>query len=103
MIVHSGRGIHLYYVYEHSIPAKTKDGIINTRLLRLHKNFVDGINQLVKDVVASTQLSVDDASTDTSRYARVPGTLNPNTNTMCYLVHANGPHYTFAELSEVIS
>ncbi len=103
MIVHSGRGIHLYYVYADSIPARLRNGSRNEKLLKIHANFVNAIYALVKDTVASTKLSVDDACTDTARYARVPGTANPNTNTMCYLINADGPYYTFADFFNIFN
>ena len=102
MIVHSGRGIHLYYVYSNSIPARLKNGSSNDKLRKIHAYFVNGIYALVEDAVASTQLNVDDACTDTSRYARVPGTYNPNTSTMCYLVYSDGPYYTFDDLFNIL-
>lgn len=103
MIVHSGRGIHIYYVYTDSIPYMLGRHKPNIKGMISHRMFVDALCARIEDVVDGTGISVDKACSDLSRYVRVPGTLNPKTGTMCHLVVADGPTYTFDSLRKALT
>lgn len=100
IIVHSGRGFHLYYVYADSIPCRLRGGCPNVKGKRIHRYLTRQIYALVQDAIRDTGLSVDGGCLDLSRYARVPGIFNPAAQVMCTLLYADGPRYTFAELFE---
>ena len=52
--------------------------------------------------IAETALSVDNVCCDLSRYVRVPGTINSKTGTLCSLIDAEGPKYSFEELNKAL-
>ena len=102
IIVDSGRGLHLYYIYERSIPARLKGGCANDKGLAVHADLTRKIYARVSSVLDGRALTVDCHCTDLSRYARVPGTVNPHTGTFCTLIRWNGPFYSFDSLYDAL-
>lgn len=98
MVVHSGRGIHLYYVYAQSIPARLKGGVPNAKGLKIHRYLTSVIYHSVRIAIADTALTIDEACSDLVRYVRVPGTSNTKAGSMCRIVKASNKVYTFDDL-----
>lgn len=103
MIISSGRGIHLYYVYEHSIPVRLRSGASNSTGIYCHRRLTELLYDRVSSMVEDTELSVDKACADTSRYVRVPGTYNAKAGTMCSIITSDGPLYQFENLFEALN
>lgn len=100
MIVHTGRGLHIYYMYAKSIPVKIADGALFSRGLRAHANLQNTIYQSLSVVFASTALEVDSACKDVTRLVRVAGTRNAHTGAEASIVYNSQKRYSFAELRE---
>ena len=100
MIVHTGRGLHIYYLYANSVPAKKADGTPFSRGLGAHYKLQNAIYQSLAVVLSSTGLEVDPVCKDATRLVRVAGTCNAHTGTEAAIVYNSKKRYSFAELSE---
>ena len=100
MLVHTGRGLHLYYVLERSTPVRLKDGSRNERGLAYVNDVTAGISRVLARVLAGVAgAEVDECVYDLARVSRIPGTVNQSSRTACELVMSSGHLFTLAELS----
>ena len=67
IIVDSGRGLHLYYVYAKSIPARLKGGCPNDKGLAVHADLTRKIYARVSSVFDGRALTIDPQCADLSR------------------------------------
>ena len=100
MLVHTGRGLHLYYVLERSTPARLKSGARNERGLAYVNDVTAGISRVLSRVLANVAgVEVDECVYDLARVSRIPGTVNQNSHTTCEIVMSSEHLFTLAELS----
>lgn len=94
MIVNSGRGIHVYYIYDKSISMFCKDGSKNDKLINGHTRFQKLIFDKYRSLLEPHKhlLSLDEKTKDLSRVVRVPGTWNTKSNSMAKIYMADGPY-----------
>ena len=100
MIVHTGRGLHIYYLYANSVPAKKADGTPFVIGLRAHANLQKAIYQSLSVLLANTGLEVDAVCKDVTRLVRVAGTRNAHTGTEAFIIYNSHQRYSFAALRE---
>lgn len=79
IIVDTGRGLQVYYVFDKSIPYRLKSGSVNEAVLE----FLGDVRQIVSSLMESQVVSrvpgadVDKSVFDLARVARIPGSYNP--------------------------
>ncbi len=101
MIVHTGRGVQLYFLYAKSIPTKKTDGSTFNVGLQKHAYFQKIIYNTLETILDGTSLEVDPLCKDVTRLVRVAGTVNAKTGTEAYIIELSGKRYTFADLQDL--
>lgn len=100
LIINTGRGLHLYYIFEKSIPYRLTDKSVNKVGLSIRKSIInsigDDINAVLKE--SDCRLELDTKVSDISRIARIPGTKNSKSNTETKIIDYDMDYYTFEEL-----
>ena len=100
MLVDSGRGLHLYYVLEHSIPYRLRQGgelKVNEKGLSYFHDVQLRLAAVLDELLAGLEgIDVDRAVFDHTRVSRIPGTYNAkagcyarlvsSTDSFCHLV-----------------
>lgn len=101
MIVNSGRGVHLYYVLDRSIPYRFRStGEVNEKGVsffgHVQGQLADVLDEILGDVDG---VSVDRAVFDHTRVSRIPDTYNTKAGRHARLVSAVEAYYNLSELS----
>ena len=119
MITSTGRGYGVFYVLDRSIAATENTKKLMNLFDRIYKGLIvkyqevlqnvsDAISvsdgSLINDVLKNDTLSVDKCVLDSSRIARLPGTMNLNCGVMCRLVgYIPNGYYTISDLKNFAS
>lgn len=100
LIINTGRGLHLYYIFQKSIPYRLKDKSVNKVGLSIRKSIINLIGDDINAVLKKSDcgLELDTKVSDISRIARIPGTKNSNTGTEATIIDYDEDYYTFEEL-----
>ena len=103
MIVDTGRGYQLHYIFERSCSYRVKGGAVNTRLLKV----VGGIREnlsLQLDRICKRVPGVDNDKrvANLNRVCRVPGTFNTSSGTYSKLLECSGVFWALHELNAVL-
>lgn len=87
MLVDTGRGLQLHYVFERSCSYRVRGGAINSGLLGFVNNIRDALNKKL-EVLCSGVVGVknDNNVGNYNRVCRVPGTLNSKTGTKARII-----------------
>lgn len=101
MIVFTGRGIHVYYVYDRSISYRVKGGFVN-KLVHMHTDLCDTLYSKVKGMLTEDCLVLDPACKDISRILRVPGSYNQKAQRHAVILTADGPYHNIFEMKKII-
>ena len=101
MIVDSGRGIHLYYVLDRSIPYRfAAKGSVNEKGIGLfhlvERQLADVLDQLVAPIA---HIEVDRKVFDFARVSRIPGTYNEAAGCFARLVSASEMFHDLSNLA----
>lgn len=103
MVVDSGRGLHLYYVLERSVPYRLKRG---TELQYNEKGvgFFQGVQSRLADVIDEVLggldgIDVDRAVFDHTRVSRIPGTYNAKAGRFAALVGGSEAYHHLSDLA----
>ncbi|MBR3690870.1 MAG: hypothetical protein IKL97_07225 [Eggerthellaceae bacterium] len=101
MIVNSGRGVHLYYILDRSIPYRFRNtGEVNEKGVsffgHVQGQLADVLDEILDDVDG---VSVDRSVFDHTRVSRIPNTYNTKAGRHARLVSAVEAYYSLSELS----
>ena len=101
MIVNSGRGLHLYYVLDRSIPYRFRNtGEVNEKGVSFFGHVQGQIADVLDEILADMEgISVDRAVFDHTRVSRIPDTFNTKAGRRARLVSAAEAYYNLSELS----
>ncbi|MGN0073532.1 MAG: hypothetical protein ACI36W_07075, partial [Coriobacteriales bacterium] len=103
MVVDSGRGLHLYYVLERSIPYRLKAGDelkVNEKGLTFFQDVQKRLAAVLTELLAELEgIDVDQAVFDHTRVSRIPGTYNAKAGCRARLVGGPGPYCHLTELA----
>lgn len=93
MINHTGRGLGIFYILEHSINESVPE-LKKTRLAfdGIYKRLVKKYQSLL-DAAGITDVHADFAVLDKTRLVRVAGTVNPNNGKVCNTIFRNEDGY----------
>ena len=103
LLVDSGRGLHLYYVLEQSIPYRYQGGsrCINLKGINYFKRVQEMLGQLLGQLLKDLDgISVDRAVYDHARVSRIPGTFNPKAGRFATLISAHDSYYNLPDLAQ---
>ena len=102
IIVDSGRGLHLYYVLDRSIPYRFRgSGDVNEKGIRFFKDVQERLANVLDELLAGIPgIKVDRAVFDHTRVSRIPGTYNRKAGRYATLVSA---HENYCHLSDLAS
>ncbi len=100
LIINTGRGLHLYYIFKNSIPYRLTDNSVNEKGLKIRDSIIKSISDDIQAVLtgANCILGLDSKVSDIARLARIPGTINSNTKTVTKIIDYDMDYYTFEEL-----
>ena len=98
MVVDTGRGVQLHYVFDRSAAARLSGGEPNDRLLGLVSTLQGRLDALLDTVLDGSCLSRDGAVGNYNRVVRLPGSVNTSSGTVVRLVGAPGRCWPYAEL-----
>jgi len=101
MIVNSGRGVHLYYVLERSIPYRFRGtGEVNEKGVSFFGHVQGQLADILDEILVDVDgVSVDRAVFDHTRVSRIPDTYNTKAGRHARLVSAVEAYYNLSELS----
>lgn len=103
MVVDSGRGLHLYYVLEHSIPYRLKQGgelKVNQKGLAYFHDVQLRLAAVLEELLAGLEgIDVDRAVFDHTRVSRIPGTYNAKAGCYARLVSSSDSCCHLADLA----
>ncbi len=100
MIVDTGRGLHLYYVLEHSLSFRLRGGAYNEKGVAFFKDVETKLAAVIKQIIQDVPaLELDTAVFDFSRVGRIPGTYNTKASRICSLIHCSGVYYALSQLA----
>lgn len=107
MIVDTGRGLALYYIFERSIPCFTYAGddpkkLAFAKACKKAKNLYDTTYRKLIQILQQTlkdhryEKTVDTSIMDAARLVRIPGTWNEHAHAMAHIIYLNveAPEYT---------
>lgn len=94
MIVDSGRGFHLYYLFARSVPYRKRSpeggSVVCEKALWRIKQIEHRIDGVLDKVCASIRGAGNDRAVhDLARIARIPGTYNTSSHSYAELIYAN--------------
>ncbi|MBQ8209357.1 MAG: hypothetical protein IJZ35_02100 [Clostridia bacterium] len=100
LIINTGRGLHLYYIFEKSIPYRLTDKSVNEKGLKIRESIINSISDDIQAVLkeANCVLELDTKVSDISRIARIPGTKNTTARKVTKIIDYDEDYYTFEEL-----
>ena len=100
LIINTGRGLHLYYIFEKSIPYRLTDKSVNEKGLKIRESIIKSISNYIQDVLEGEKciLKIDTKVSDISRIARIPGTKNTSARKITKILDYDEDYYTFKEL-----
>lgn len=100
LIVDSGRGLHLYYVLERSVPYRFRgDGSINEKGIAYFQKIQEQLADVLDEVLAGLRhMKVDRAVFDHTRVARIPGTFNTRAGRQARLLAFNETCHHLSDL-----
>ena len=101
IIVDSGRGVHLYYVLDRSIPYRfASKGAVNAKGIGLFQLVQRRLAQLIEEIIAPLgDIEVDRKVFDFTRVARIPGTYNEAAGCFARLVSVNEAYHDLSNLA----
>ena len=100
MLVDTGRGLHVYYVLDHSLSYRVTGGAFNEKGLAFFRDVEGKLLAAVKSAVECVPtLEVDTAVFDFARVSRIPGTYNVSAGRYAQLIHYNDRYYSLSQLS----
>lgn len=100
IVVDTGRGLQVYYVFEKSIPYRLKSGSVNESVLE----FLGDVRQIVSNLMESQVASrvpgaqVDKSVSDLARVSRIPGSYNPAAGRKAQLIATSRAYWDLASL-----
>ena len=99
--VNSGRGVHLYYVLERSIPYRFKGSTEpNEKGVAFFQRVQNQLADVLEDVLDGVAgIEVDRAVFDHTRVSRIPGTFNQKAGRFARLVNAQETFYHLPDLA----
>lgn len=104
MLVDSGRGLHLYYVLDHSIPYRLKQGgvlKVNEKGLAYFHDVQLRLAAVLDELLAGLDgIDVDRAVFDHTRVSRIPGTYNAKAGCYARLVSSADSYCHLADLDD---
>ena len=101
LIVDSGRGIQLYYVFHRSIPHRfIGKGEINEKGISFYKDVYRQLARLFDEIMDGLPyVEVDKSVFDDARVGRIPGTYNTKAGRNARLVYANEAYFHLPDLA----
>lgn len=100
LLIHSGRGLHLYYVLERSIPY-LHNGQRNDKSLSyfadVQERLGDSLAMLLEGIDG---IEVDRAVYDLARVSRIPGTYNSSAGRFARIVSSHDCYFTLPDLAK---
>ena len=104
LVVDSGRGLHLYYVLERSIPCRLRAGGSmqpNEKALAYFHDVQLRLADVLDEVLAGLDgVDVDRAVFDCTRVSRIPGTYNAKAGRRARLLSADGGYCELVDLAK---
>ena len=100
MIIDSGRGLQIYYVFDRSISYRITGGSLNTNFLNDYKQSYKILMELYNQILTANThlLDVDKQVSNISRVMRIPGTYNTKAQNFADLVCAEGPYCRLTDI-----
>ena len=101
MIVDSGRGVHLYYVLDRSVPYRfRKTGEVNEPGISFFNHVQTQLADLLDELLADVpEAKVDRAVFDYTRVSRIPNTFNAKAGRHSRLVFAEEVYHSLSDLN----
>ena len=104
MTVDTGRGLHLYYVLDHSLSYRLRGSAHNEKGISFFRDVEAKLLSALKSALSSVPaLEIDTAVFDFSRVGRIPGTYNVSAGRFAQLVQCSEQFYGLAQLSAACS
>lgn len=102
LAIDSGRGIHLLYALERSVPYYTKSGnvlALNEKCIKLFDDAQNNIADILDEALADVNgVEIDRAVFDHARVSRIPGTYNPKAGRYAEIVYSSGIYHSLSNL-----
>lgn len=101
LTVDSGRGLHLYYVLNRSIPYRcSANGPVNEKALGLFRLVQQNLSRALSHLMEPIDcIGVDEKVFDFTRVSRVPGSYNPAAQRYARLLLSSGSYYDLSDLN----
>lgn len=101
LTVDSGRGLHLYYVLNRSIPYRcSANGPVNEKALGLFQFVQQKLSRTLSRLMEPIDcIDVDEKVFDFTRVSRVPGSYNPAAQRYARLLSSSDSYYDLSELN----
>lgn len=101
LTVDSGRGLHLYYVLNRSIPYRcSANGPVNEKALGLFQFVQQKLSRTLSQLMEPIDcIDVDEKVFDFTRVSRVPGSFNPAAQRYARLLSSSDSYYDLSELN----
>ena len=101
LTVDSGRGLHLYYVLNRSIPYRcSANGPVNEKALGLFRLVQQNLSRALSHLMEPIDcIDVDEKVFDFTRVSRVPGSYNPAAQRYARLLLSNDSYYDLSDLN----
>lgn len=101
LTVDSGRGLHLYYVLNRSIPYRcSANGPVNEKALGLFRLVQQNLSRALSHLMEPIDcIDVDEKVFDLTRVSRVPGSYNPAAQRYARLLLSSDSYYDLSDLN----
>ena len=101
LTVDSGRGLHLYYVLNRSIPYQcSANGPVNEKALGLFRLVQQNLSRALSHLMEPIDcIDVDEKVFDFTRVSRVPGSYNPAAQRYARLLLSSDSYYDLSDLN----
>ena len=101
LTVDSGRGLHLYYVLNRSIPYRcSANGPVNEKALSLFQLVQQKLSRALSHLMEPIDcIDVDEKVFDFTRVSRVPGSYNPAAQRYARLLLSSDSYYDLSDLN----
>ena len=101
LTVDSGRGLHLYYVLNRSIPYRcSANGPVNEKALGLFRLVQQNLSRALSHLMEPIDcIDVDEKVFDFTRVSRVPGSYNPAAQRYARLLLSSDSYYDLSDLN----